>query len=145
MHHRAPDAPSAVVELLVEALAHRVAPWVRELGMRLLDAGDAGVTLALPLSERLVHAGGALCGQALMAAADTAMALAVLQRVGSYKPMSTVQLQTNFVRALAADSGEARVVACVLRMGRSLVYGEVRIVDAKGQLVAHATTTYMML
>lgn len=145
MDHRAADASAAVARLLDDALAHRVAPWVRELGMRLRDAGDDGITLSLPLTDRLVHAGGALCGQALMAAADTAMALAVLQRVGRYKPMSTVQLQTNFVRALAADSGEARVVARVLRMGRSLVYGEVRIVDAKEQLVAHATTTYMML
>jgi acyl-coenzyme A thioesterase PaaI-like protein len=38
-----------------------------------------------------------------------------------------------------------RVVARVLRMGRKLVFGEIQILDAQGELAAHATTTYALV
>jgi acyl-coenzyme A thioesterase PaaI-like protein len=36
-------------------------------------------------------------------------------------------------------------VARVLRMGRKLVFGEIEILDARGELAAHATTTYALV
>ena len=86
-----------------------------------------------------------LCGQSMMAAADTAMILAICTRLGEFKPMTTVQLQTSFLRPIPGDAGAARVVARVLRMGRKLVFGEIQITDAQGELAAHATTTYALL
>ena len=38
-----------------------------------------------------------------------------------------------------------RVVARVLRMGRSLVFGEMQVINADAELAAHATTTYALL
>ena len=122
-----------------------VAPWVAELGLRLQAARLGEVELALPVAPKLVHGGGVLCGQALMAAADTAMILAVCTHVGGFKPMTTVQLQTSFLRPIAGDAGTAQVLARVLRLGRKLVFGEVLIHDAQGALAAHATTTYSLL
>jgi uncharacterized protein (TIGR00369 family) len=92
-----------------------------------------------------VHEGGVLCGQTMMAAADTAMVLAVMTKLGGFKPMTTVQLQTSFLRPVGGNSGAARVVARVLRMGRSLVFGEVQVINADDELAAHATTTYALL
>ena len=86
--------------------------------------------------------GGVLCGQAVMAAADTAMILAIATQLGGFKPMTTVQLQTSFLRTIPGDAGSVRVVARVLRRGRKLVFGEVHLSDAHGALAAHATTTY---
>jgi len=37
------------------------------------------------------------------------------------------------------------VVARVLRLGKKLVFGEVEVLDAHGELAAHATTTYALL
>jgi uncharacterized protein (TIGR00369 family) len=81
----------------------------------------------------------------MMAAADTAMILAVCTHLGGFKPMTTVQLQTSFLRPIPGDAGEARITARVLRMGRKLVFGEVLIHDPQGELAAHATTTYAIL
>jgi uncharacterized protein (TIGR00369 family) len=131
--------------LLNAALAKLFAPWVGGLQLRVLQAQAGEVHLELPVHAHLVHGGGVLCGQALMAAADTAMVLAVMSQLGRFKPMSTVQLQTSFLRPIAADSGSARVVARVLRLGRRLVFGEIEAFDAQGQLAAHATTTYALL
>ena len=59
--------------------------------------------------------------------------------------MTTVQLQTSFLRPVPGNSGAARVVARVLRMGQDLVFGEVEVLNADDDLAAHATTTYALL
>ena len=139
--------PTAPVDkaLLEDALQTVFAQWVRLLDLRVLEARDGEVVLALPVVPRLVHGGGVLCGQAMMAAADTAMVLAISSRLGGFRPMTTVQLQTSFLRPIAGDGGEARLVARVLRLGKSLVFGEIELLDAAGRLAAHATTTYALL
>ncbi len=135
----------ADIQMLQAALGHVFAEWVRELDLRVLEARAGEVTLVLPVTRKHVHEGGVLCGQTMMAAADTAMVLAVMTRLGGFKPMTTVQLQTSFLRPIAGSSGAARVVARVLRMGKSLVFGEVQVLNADDELAAHATTTYALL
>jgi uncharacterized protein (TIGR00369 family) len=133
---------------LTHALTHVFAEWVRLLELRLLTAQPGEVVLALPVTPRHVHAGNVMSGQTLMAAADSAMVLAVMSAIGEFRPMTTVQLQTTFLRPVAADAGEVRVAATVLRMGRNLAFGEVRmliVVRGEEVLAAHATTTYAML
>ena len=138
-------APVIDLEALRGILATVVAPWVAELELQLLQAQPGEVVLALPVAPKHVHGGGVLCGQSMMAAADTAMILAICTQLGGFKPMTTVQLQTSFLRPIPGDDGAARVVARVLRMGRKLVFGEIEILDARGQLAAHATTTYALV
>jgi len=121
------------------------AAWVRAIGLQLTHALPGEVELALPVTPQHVHGGGMLCGQAMMAAADTAMALAICTLTDGYKPMTTVQLQTSFLRPIAGDAGSVRVTARVLRKGRNLVFGEIEVADPKGALAAHATTTYALL
>ena len=140
-----PMASLADPEMLTHALARVFAPWVRDLDLRVLEARAGEVTLALPVTSRHVHEGGVLCGQTVMAACDTAMVLAVMTRLGGFKPMTTVQLQTSFLRPVGGSSGAVRVVARVLRMGKKLVFGEVQLISADDELAAHATTTYTLL
>jgi uncharacterized protein (TIGR00369 family) len=145
MDNQDPNASLADPEMLSAALGHVFAPWVRELDLRVLEARAGEVTLALPITRQHVHEGGVLCGQTMMAAADTAMVLAVMTKLGGFKPMTTVQLQTSFLRPISGQAGAARVVARVLRMGRTLVFGEVQVISAEDELAAHATTTYTLL
>ena len=140
MSSAAPD-----LDVLRETLRTVVAPWVAELELRLDEARLGEVVLTLPVAPKHVHGGGVLCGQSMMAAADTAMILAICTRLGEFKPMTTVQLQTSYLRPIPGDAGTARVVARVLRMGRKLVFGEIQISDARGELAAHATTTYALM
>ena len=139
------NAPLPDLESLRETLRTVVAPWVAELELQLDEARLGEVVLRLPVAPRHVHGGGVLCGQTMMAAADTAMILAVCTHLGGFKPMTTVQLQTSFLRPIPGDAGAAKLVARVLRMGRKLVFGEIEILDARGELAAHATTTYALV
>jgi uncharacterized protein (TIGR00369 family) len=140
-----PHASLADLDMLQQALGHVFAPWIRELDLRILEARAGEVTLALPITPLHVHQGGVLCGQTMMAAADTAMVLAIMTRLGGFKPMTTVQLQTSFLRPVSGGSGAARLIARVLKMGRTIVFGEVQLVDADDELAAHVTTTYALL
>jgi uncharacterized protein (TIGR00369 family) len=133
------------VEALNALLEQVGAPWVRALGLEVVATGNERTTLRMPVGPALVHGGGVLCGQAMLAAADTAMVLALSAALGAFRPMTTVQLQTSFLRPVSADAGELHVVCTVLRRGRSLAFGEVEICTADGRLAAHATTTYALL
>ena len=120
-------------------------PWVRELDLVVRATTADSVTLALPVHPRHVHAGGVLCGQTLMAAADTALVLAISHVQGGFRPQTTVQLQTSFLRAVKKDVAEVAVVARILKSGRSLVFGEVTLRLPDGQVAAHATSTSALL
>ena len=137
--------PAFDTAFLDDALTNIFAEWVRLLELRLIRATPGEVVLALPVTPRHVHAGGVMCGQTLMAAADTAMVLAVMSKLGAFRPMTTVQLQTTFLRPVAADAGEARVTATVLRMGKTMAFGDIRITTSADVLAAHATTSYALL
>jgi uncharacterized protein (TIGR00369 family) len=139
------STPAFDTAFLDDALKNVFAEWVRLLELRLVGATPGEVVLALPVTPRHVHAGNVMCGQTLMAAADTAMVLAVMSKLGAFRPMTTVQLQTTFLRPVAADAGEARVTATVLRMGRTMAFGDIRISTGDGVLAAHATTSYALL
>lgn len=137
--------PHVDIEALRAVLPRVAAAWVLELELQLLEARPGEVVMSLPVAPKQVHGGGVLCGQAMMATADTAMILAIVTKLGEFRPMTTVQLQTSFLRPVPGDAGDVRVVARVLRMGRKLVFGEIEMLDAKGELAAHATTTYTLL
>ena len=144
-----PATPLLDLPTLQTMLTELVAPWVTQLNLRVLAASPGEVTLALPLVPLHVHVGGVLCGQAVMSAADTAMILAIATQLGGFQPMSTVQLQTSFLRPIPGSrtepAGDAQVLGRVLRLGKNLVFGEIEVLDAGGRLAAHATTTYALL
>jgi acyl-coenzyme A thioesterase PaaI-like protein len=80
-----------------------------------------------------------------MAAADTALVLAISHTLGGFRPQTTVQLQTSFLRPVVKDVAEVAVEARVLKSGRSLVFGEVTLRLPDGQVAAHATSTSALL
>jgi uncharacterized protein (TIGR00369 family) len=130
---------SAVQELLNRVLA----PWVRSLGLSPVKADDESATLRLPFSGELRHSGGVICGQVFMAAADTAMVVAISASLGGFKPMTTVSQNISFMRAVR--KGDMLITARVLKMARNLVFGEVELLDDDGKMAVHATSTYALL
>lgn len=131
-------------ETLQAALADYFAPWVQQLGLTVESHGEGVVTLRLPQSEQLSRVGGMLCGQAMMAAADTAMVLALMSQFKAFRPMTTVQQSTSFLKPLSNQ--DALVEARVVRAGKSLAFGEIDIRGADdGKSACRASTTYALL
>jgi uncharacterized protein (TIGR00369 family) len=126
-----------------ELLDRVLAPWVRTLSLTPVSIDDESATMRLPFSGELRHSGGVICGQVFMAAADTAMIVAISAALGGFRPMTTVSLNINFMRAVR--KGDVVITARVLRMGRNLVFGEVELFDEGGKMAVHATTTYALV
>src|SRR4051794_28326326 len=103
-------------QVLQSALSEYFAPWVHALGLA-VDAFDShSVTLRLPVNPALSRVGGMLCGQAMMAAADTAMVLALINQFGEFRPCTTVQMNSSFLKPLSNQ--DALVQARVVRAGK---------------------------
>ena len=129
---------------LQSALAEYFAPWVQELGLKVDGFDGDSVTLRIPQSDRLSRVGGMLCGQAMMAAADTAMVLALINQFGEFRPCTTVQMNTSFLKPLSNQ--DALVQARVIRAGKSLAFGEIDLRGADdGKSVCRASVTYALL
>lgn len=130
--------------VLEAALRDLFAPWVQALDLRVDAMAADGVTLRLPQNAQLSRVGGMLCGQAMMAAADTAMVLALINHFGEFRPCTTVQLNSSFLKPLSGQ--DALVHARVIRAGKSLAFGEIDICGATdGKSVSRASTTYALL
>ena len=131
------------------------APWVQDLNLSIdgLDftpppGGSAdwqpGAILRMPFSERLCRNGGVVSGQALMAFADTAMVIANVAANRSYRPMTTVDQTTHFMRA--ATAADVLADARVVRLGRTMSFGRVTLVGATdNKPVAMVSSAFAML
>jgi len=136
-------------------LGEVLAPWVRELNLSVerLDHTpppgavadwQPGAILRMPFSERLCRSGGVICGQALMAFADTAMVIANLAANRGYRPMTTVDQTTHFMRAVTASDvlADARIV----RLGRTMSFGRITLSSAADDKpVAMVSSAFAML
>ncbi|MFI9590018.1 PaaI family thioesterase [Nonomuraea sp. NPDC052265] len=120
------------------------APWIQELGLRVEEVGERHALVRLPWSDALAREGGGLCGQAMMAAADTATVIAISSARGGFVPMTTVQQSTTFQRPVVGR--DVLLDARVTKLGRSLAFSEVTLTpDGDGDPAAHASTVYAIL
>lgn len=120
------------------------APWIRDLGLSVEDLFHDGALLRLPFSDQLCREGGIVCGQALMALADTATVFAVAAASNRYRAMTTVDQTTHFLKPVsnAAVLCDARVI----RLGRTMAFARLTLMaEGSPAPVATATTAYALL
>ncbi|WP_369125591.1 PaaI family thioesterase [Catenulispora rubra] len=139
---------------------------MQTLNLKVEKTTPTTTTLRLPWSQNLAREGGTLCGQALMAAADTATVLAIAAARGAFCPMTTVQQNTTFQRPI--KEADVLITAHVTKLGRTLAFTDITMTpappvgggagteaeqpageaSAETQLAppaAHATTVYALL
>jgi uncharacterized protein (TIGR00369 family) len=152
-----PEPPAAEfdIEEARRVLAEVFAPWVRDLDLSVSRIEcvpppgasadwQPGAILRMAFSERLCRAGGIVCGQALMALADTAMVIAMVTANRGYRPMTTVDQTTHFMRA--ATSSDVLADARVVRLGRTMSFGRVTLSSAAdNRPVAMVSSAFAML
>ncbi|MFT5114332.1 MAG: hypothetical protein ACI8P9_003669 [Parasphingorhabdus sp.] len=99
-----------------------IAPWVQDLQLSVIAVDEAGASLRMKYSDRLCREGGIICGQSLMALADTAMVIAVAAAGDRYRPMTTVDVTTHMMKPVSNTDVIADVK--ILRMGRTMAFGQ---------------------
>lgn len=121
-------------------LNENFAPWVLALSPKVIEIGQSGAVLEIPISAQIARVGGIVSGQSLAALADTAMVIACGATAGEMVPVATVTLDTQFLRPASGERIVAR--AEVTRMGRSMVFTRCELTaEPGGKPVALATAT----
>lgn len=116
------------------------APWVKSMGLTDLQVGKGTASARLPQSRELQWASGAICGQTIMAAIDTVVAMAI--GTSERQSKGTASQHTQFLRPAVGE--DLQIDAHVLQFGSSIAYAEAHVTLAtSGKLVAHATAEFV--
>jgi len=75
---------------------------------------------------------------------DSAMGLAIHSVLPAGSGYTTLEFKISFIKGMSKDSGAVRTEGRMLSVGRRAATAEARITDAKGRLLAHATTTCLV-
>ena len=127
-----------------QLLAEVIAPWVKALQLSVEDVDSSGATLRMKYSEQLCREGGIICGQSLMALADTSMVIAVASASGGYRPMTTVDMTTHMMKPLS--NSDVIATTKILRLGRTMAFGNVILFPENDQRAAvTSTVAYALL
>ena len=119
-------------------------PFVKHLGMQLVEMRPDAATLTLPYVPAVATLGNTVHGGAIASLIDTAAMVAAWSGAEAPANMrgTTVGMTVSY---LAPANGEdVRAEARVLRRGRSLVYVDVEVRVASGELVAKGLVTYKL-
>ncbi len=128
-----------------DAIQHQMfAPWIKAMGLRTIKVDENGADFLLPENRDLVHGGGVICGQALMAAADTASVLALSAVNGEFRMVTTVDLTAHFIRP--APPADVALRIQIESNGKRMAFVRAEMRPATGgKLVATATAAFMYL
>ena len=87
---------------------------------------------------------GSVHGSYAAALLDSAMGLAVHSMLPVGSGYTTLEFKISFIRGMTEDTGAVRTEGRTMSVGRRAATAEARITDAKGRLLAHATTTCLV-
>lgn len=104
---------------------------------RAVFAGEPRLEFYNPIST--VHAGWTTT------VLDSAMACAVWSTLEAGLYFTTMEFKVSLVRPLTVQTGQIRAEANLLSRGKRAATAEARMTDAAGKLLAHATTTCIIV
>ena len=114
---------------------------VKHYRFQLHSFSDGECSILVPFHKELERPGGIVGGQVFMAAADVAMWLAIITRLGPKDGSVTAEMKTNFLSG--ARQEDILCHARVLKLGRRLIYGVGECRSTGGKLHTHSTITYI--
>jgi len=103
------------------------APFERHLGMEILEAEEGRARLTMPFLAELAQGGGLMHGGALVALADTAVAMAIKSLLPPRTHFVTVSMESRFLRPVRQGVVTAR--ASVEFRGERTLRGEAIVYD----------------
>jgi uncharacterized protein (TIGR00369 family) len=115
------------------------------LGYDIVEAENGRVAItAMPTAKHLNPAGGVHGGLAATLL-DSCMGLAVHSTLEKGWDQTTLEFKISLLRPITPDTGLIRAEGRVISRGRRVGTAEGRVTDAGGRVLAHGTTTCLIL
>ncbi len=120
-------------------------PVLVTAGIRPVEFADGRAVFELTPAEWQYNPIGSVHGGILTTLADSALGCAVHTKLGVGQGYTSLELKINFTRAVTVASGRLTCEGTVLTIGRRTATSQATITDDGGRVVAHATSTCLLI
>ncbi len=120
-------------------------PIAETLGLTLVEVDEGRAVFSFEPQEFHYNPIGAVHGGLALTVIDSATGCAVQSLLPAGAGYATLETKANFVRAITAETGVVRCAAEAVHVGRSTATAQARVEDAAGRLLAHGTSTLLIL
>jgi uncharacterized protein (TIGR00369 family) len=131
----------------VKGLASGALPMntiAQTLGYDVVEAESGRVGITLDPTGAHLNPWGTVHGGLTATLLDSCMGLAIQSMLEKGVGSTTLEFKISLVRAITLETGQLRAEGKVLNCGRRVGTAEGRLIDAKGRLLAHGTTTCLI-
>ncbi|SBW25151.1 phenylacetic acid degradation-like protein [Candidatus Protofrankia californiensis] len=115
------------------------------LGITVESVDEGRTVYTLAPSPATANAMYTVHGGVLATLMDTAMGSAVFTRLPDGVLYTTLELKVNFVRSVKLDADRLTCEGLAIHVGRRTALAEARVTDPGGKLIAHGTSTCLLL
>ena len=115
------------------------------LGYDVVEAESGRVAITLDPTDAHLNPWGTVHGGLTATLLDSCMGLAIQSMLERGVGSTTLEFKISLVRAITLETGQIRAEGRVLNCGRRIGIAEGRLTDGKGRLLAHGTTTCLIL
>ncbi len=120
-------------------------PIAKAMSFWLVEAGDGEVVFEAMPGPDLLNPLGGVHGGWVLTLIDTVTGCAAHSTLPAGVGYASIETKANFSRPIRADSGLVRAEGRVVSKGRSIISAEGRVIDRDGRVLAHGTSTLMVL
>src|SRR5258706_7763964 len=120
-------------------------PMLVHLGIRLVEAEEGRVVFAATVQDMHYNGMGVAHGGFAATMLDSSLGCCMNTLMSPGKRFTTLELNVNLTRPLTKDVGLVRCEGKVIHVGGRVATSEGTIVDGKGKLYAHGTTTCIVV
>ena len=117
----------------------------RTLGFTLAEVDDGRALFLGDPSDRILNPLGVVHGGWALTLIDSCTGCAAHTTLPAGVGYTTVETKVNFVRAITPATGQVRAEGVVVARGRTIITAEGKITDSRGRLLAHGTSTLIVL
>ena len=120
-------------------------PICQLMTFHLVEIGDGRAVFEGESGKHLLNPAGGVHGGWALTLIDSATGCAAYTTLPADTPYTTVETKANFSRPIMHDTGLVRCEAHVVSRGRRIISCESHLRSADGRLLAHGTSTLMVL
>lgn len=117
----------------------------RLLGMRFDEVEHGRIVISLDTRPDFANPLGTVHGGIAATLLDSALGCAVHTTLPAGVGYTTLELKVNYIRAAQTNGQTLTATGTVIHAGRRTATAEGKVLDEQGKLIAHATTTCIIL
>lgn len=120
-------------------------PMAKAMSFELMEVMDGFAAFEADPGPHLLNPLGIVHGGWALTLIDSATGCAAHSTLPAGFGFATIETKANFSRPITPETGCVRAEGRVVNKGRTIIAAEAKVIDGAGRLLAHGTSTLMVL